>query len=76
MAPRSQLEIQTSAVNRLVKEEASYYKELAEKIDNVKTPEELAAEHGDNLEFMQEQEVCESHRKWTLNIQVYENPLT
>lgn len=76
MAPRSQLEIQTSAVNRLVKEEASYYKELTGKVDNAKTPEELAAEYGDNLEFMQQQEVCESHRKWTLNNLVYETPLT
>jgi predicted ribosome quality control (RQC) complex YloA/Tae2 family protein len=57
MAPPSQLAIATSSVQRLVKEEASYHKELKnqearlEKLINSK-------EQDENAEYQLKQEVC------------------
>lgn len=57
MAPRSQLEIFTSSVNRLVKEEASYHNEVKQQTDRVQKLE--SQEGGDeNREYMLNQEVC------------------
>jgi hypothetical protein len=58
MAPRSQLEITTSSVIRLVKEEASYHKELADQIERVKRLEAETAGDDENREYMLKQEVC------------------
>ncbi|KAJ5860534.1 uncharacterized protein N7529_007844 [Penicillium soppii] len=56
MAPRSQLEITTSSVIRLVKEEASYHKELADQIERVKRLEAETAGDDENREYMLKQE--------------------
>ncbi|KAJ5733462.1 hypothetical protein N7493_002248 [Penicillium malachiteum] len=55
MAPRSQLEIQTSSVTRLVKEEASYHRELEQQTQRIK---KLEAGGGDdeNREYIIKQE--------------------
>ncbi|KAE8383332.1 tubulin binding cofactor A [Aspergillus bertholletiae] len=55
MAPRSQLEITTSSVLRLVKEEASYHRELQEQTERIKKLE--SQDGGDeNKEYMLRQE--------------------
>lgn len=57
--PRSQLEIITSSVIRLVKEEASYHRELEQQTERVKKLE--AGQGGDdeeNKEYLLKQEVC------------------
>ena len=57
MFPPSQLSITTSSVLRLVKEEASYHKELEQQQTRIKELEE--EEEGDeNAEFQLKQEVC------------------
>ena len=57
MAPRSQLEIFTSSVQRLVKEEASYHNEIKQQSERVQKLE--SQEGGDeNREYMLNQEVC------------------
>lgn len=57
MAPRSQLEIFTSSVQRLVKEEASYHNEVKQQTERVQKLE--SQEGGDeNREYMLNQEVC------------------
>lgn len=58
MAPRSQLEITTSSVIRLVKEEASYHRELEQQAERIRKVE--AGESGDdeNKEYLVKQEVC------------------
>lgn len=57
MAPRSQLEIFTSSVQRLVKEEASYHNEIKQQSERVQKLE--SQEGGDeNREYMLKQEVC------------------
>lgn len=57
MAPRSQLEIFTSSVQRLVKEEASYHNEIKQQTERVQKLE--SQEGGDeNREYMLNQEVC------------------
>lgn len=57
MAPRSQLEIFTSSVQRLVKEEASYHSEIKQQTERVKKLE--AQDEGDeNREYLLNQEVC------------------
>lgn len=57
MAPRSQLEIFTSSVQRLVKEEASYHSEVKQQTERVQKLE--SQEGGDeNREYMLNQEVC------------------
>lgn len=57
MAPRSQLEVFTSSVNRLVKEEASYHNEAKQQTDRV---QKLKSQEGgdENREYMLNQEVC------------------
>ena len=56
MAPPSQLAIATSAVNRLVKEEASYYKELKQQEASIAKLEQGGG--GDeNADFQLKQEV-------------------
>jgi tubulin-specific chaperone A len=59
MAPPSQLAIATSSVQRLVKEEASYHKELN---SQEKRLEKLLAstEEDENREYSLKQEVCQS----------------
>lgn len=57
MAPRSQLEIFTSSVQRLVKEEASYHNEIKQQTERIKKLE--AQDEGDeNREYLLNQEVC------------------
>ncbi|KAF9885262.1 hypothetical protein FE257_013060 [Aspergillus nanangensis] len=55
MAPRSQLEISTASVQRLVKEEASYHSELQQQTQRI---QRLEAEtgHDENREYMLKQE--------------------
>jgi len=56
MAPPSQLAIATSSVHRLVKEEASYHKELTQQKERLEKL--IASEDGDeNAEFQLKQEV-------------------
>lgn len=59
MAPRSQLEIFTSSVQRLTKEEASYHSEIKQQTERV---QKLEAQEDDdeNREYTLNQEVCES----------------
>lgn len=58
MAPRSQLEIFTSSVQRLVKEEESYHNEIKQQTERIKKLE--AQDEGDeNREYMLNQEVCD-----------------
>lgn len=61
MPPPSQLAIATGAVTRLLKEEASYHKELADQEAEVKKLEESIRNGGgdgdDNAEFMLKQNV-------------------
>ncbi|CAG7955587.1 unnamed protein product [Penicillium olsonii] len=56
MAPRSQLQITTSSVIRLVKEEASYHKELEYQTERVKRLEAETAGDDENREYMLKQE--------------------
>lgn len=58
MAPRSQLEITTSSVIRLVKEEASYHKELQQQTERIKKLEADTAGGDENREYTLKQEVC------------------
>jgi tubulin-specific chaperone A len=60
MAPRSQLEIVTSSVLRLVKEEASYHKELQQQTERVKKLEAETGGDDENREYTIKQEVCTS----------------
>ncbi|KAJ5143183.1 uncharacterized protein N7515_001970, partial [Penicillium bovifimosum] len=55
MAPRSQLEIATSSVIRLVKEEASYHKELQQQTERIKKLE-AEANDDENREYTLKQE--------------------
>ncbi|KAJ6109906.1 hypothetical protein N7486_002141 [Penicillium sp. IBT 16267x] len=57
MAPRSQLEIVTSSVTRLVKEEASYHRELEQQIERIKKLESSPDSDDENKEFLAKQEV-------------------
>ena len=56
--PSSKLEIATSALSRLVREEGSYHKELEQQEARVKKLEEGSGD--ENREFMIRQEVSES----------------
>lgn len=60
MAPRSQLEIITSSVLRLVKEEASYHSELQQQTERVKKLETEKNGDDENREYLLKQEVCPS----------------
>lgn len=60
MAPRSQLQITTSSIIRLVKEEASYHKELEHQVERVKRVEAETAGDDENREYLLKQEVCAS----------------
>ena len=55
MAPPSKLAIATSAVQRLVKEEASYHKELKQQEARIEKLESSGG--GDNSEYQLKQEV-------------------
>jgi tubulin-specific chaperone A len=56
MAPPSKLAVATSSVRRLVKEEASYHKELEQQEARIK---KLEADMSDeNAEYQLKQEVC------------------
>lgn len=57
MAPRSQLEIATASVERLVKEEASYHRELQEQTERVKKLESQEGGDDENREYTLRQEV-------------------
>jgi tubulin-specific chaperone A len=57
MAPRSQLEIATSSVERLVKEEASYHRELQQQTERIQKLESQEAGEDENREYMLKQEV-------------------
>lgn len=56
MPPRSQLEINTSSVLRLVKEEASYHREAVEQAERIKKLENDKSED-ENREYLLQQEV-------------------
>ncbi|KAE8358373.1 tubulin binding cofactor A [Aspergillus caelatus] len=56
MAPRSQLEIATSSVLRLVKEEASYHRESQEQAERIKKLESQQGGDDENKEYMLRQE--------------------
>jgi hypothetical protein len=57
MAPPSQLSIATSSVQRLVKEEGSYHKELTQQ--ETRLEKLLASKDGDeNAEYQVKQEAC------------------
>ncbi|CAI7635023.1 unnamed protein product [Penicillium bialowiezense] len=56
MAPRTQLQITTSSVVRLVKEEASYHKELEHQVERVKRVEAETAGDDENREYLLKQE--------------------
>lgn len=62
MAPRTQLQITTSSVVRLVKEEASYHKELEHQVERVKRVEAETAGDDENREYLLKQEVCAHHQ--------------
>jgi tubulin-specific chaperone A len=66
MAPRSQLEITTSSVIRLVKEEASYHNELIQQEARIKKLEGAQAGEDENQEYMIKQEVCAHHGVFTI----------
>lgn len=59
MAPRSQLEIFTSSVQRLTKEEASYHNEIKQQTERVRKLE-TQEEEDENREYTLNQEVCAS----------------
>lgn len=61
MAPRSQLEITTSSVIRLVKEEASYHNELLHQAERIKKLESAKGGEDENQEYLIKQEVCIQH---------------
>lgn len=61
MAPRSQLEITTSSVIRLVKEEASYHNELIQQGERIKKLESAQGGEDENQEYLLKQEVCPKH---------------
>ncbi|KAI2943451.1 hypothetical protein CBS147322_8385 [Aspergillus niger] len=56
MAPRSQLEIATASVERLVKEEASYHRELQQQTERVKKLESQEGGDDENREYTLRQE--------------------
>ncbi|KAL6232948.1 hypothetical protein BDW75DRAFT_216413 [Aspergillus navahoensis] len=56
MAPRSQLEIATSAVQRLIKEEASYRREAEQQKERIKKLEAQDASADENKDYMLKQE--------------------
>ncbi|KAJ5621298.1 hypothetical protein N7528_006081 [Penicillium herquei] len=56
MAPRSQLEIHTSSVTRLVKEEASYHRELEQQTQRIKKLEAGGGDDDENREYLIKQE--------------------
>lgn len=62
MPPSSPLAIATSSLVRLVKEEASYHRELEQQTNRVKKMEEEQAaglpDEDGNREFLLKQEVC------------------
>ena len=57
MAPRSQLEITTSSVLRLVKEEASYHREMQQQEERIKKLESDQTNDDENKEYLAKQEV-------------------
>ncbi|KAL4910186.1 hypothetical protein BDW74DRAFT_49278 [Aspergillus multicolor] len=56
MAPRSQLEITTSAVQRLIKEEASYRREAEQQKERIKKLEAQDPSADENRDYMLKQE--------------------
>jgi hypothetical protein len=63
MAPPSKLAIATGVVQRLVKEEASYHKEMEQQEARIKKAEANPDE--ENAEYTLRQEVCiQPTRKW------------
>lgn len=57
MAPRSQLEVTTASVLRLVKEEASYHRELQEQTERIQKLEAQKDGEDENQEYLLKQEV-------------------
>ena len=60
MPPPSKLAVATSSLGRLVKEEASYYKEMEQQETRIKKLE--AGSDEENAEYMLKQEVLHSSR--------------
>jgi tubulin-specific chaperone A len=58
MPPPSPLQIATSSLERLIKEEGSYHKELAQQVARIKRLEENEVDEDGNREFALKQEVC------------------
>ena len=65
MAPRSQLQITTSSVIRLVKEEASYQNEMIQQGERIKKLENGQGGDDENQEYLLKQEVCIYHDTFT-----------
>jgi tubulin-specific chaperone A len=57
MAPPSKLAIATGSVLRLVKEEASYHKEISQQVERIKKLEDSTGD--ENKEYTLKQEVCD-----------------
>lgn len=66
MAPPSKLSIASSSVSRLLKEEASYHKELEQQESRIKRTQREA--EGENAEFQLKQEVNVSGTMFTTSI--------
>ena len=57
MAPRTQLEVTTSSVLRLVKEEASYHREMEQQTERIEKLESGQGGDDENQEYLLKQEV-------------------
>ncbi len=57
MAPPSRLAVATSSLQRLLKEESSYYKEVAQQEAHIKQLEQEPSDGDENAEFQLKQEV-------------------
>lgn len=60
MPPPSQLAIATSSLNRLVKEEASYHKEMEQQQASIAKLEQGSNDEDENADFTLRQQVCQS----------------
>ncbi|KAJ5815210.1 hypothetical protein N7474_006987 [Penicillium riverlandense] len=69
MAPRSQLEIHTASVLRLVKEEASYHRELKDQAERVQKLEAQTGGDDENREYTLKQEIEEGKKGSESNVE-------
>jgi tubulin-specific chaperone A len=59
--PPSQVQIATSVLQRLIKEEASYHKELEQQQTRISKLENSDGGENENKDFQLKQEVCPNH---------------